>query len=151
MKLINERVLTALAIIVLISAGGLVPNYVPNYRVQREDETLAHKDVVGDIELTPENTVILSNETDGSFCRDFSVLLKGLRLEWVTLDTAEVPESVRDKNLIIVGRLNSEYTGDMITELISVVDPQNWTTLKVQVQSVQEGGITNDKATSVYT
>jgi len=33
----------------------------------------------------------------------------------------------------------------------SVVDPQNWTTLKVQVQSVQEGGITNDKATSVYT
>ncbi len=117
-KLINERVLTALAIIVLVSAGGPVPNYVPNYRAQREDETLAYKDVVEDIELTPENTVILSNETDGSFCRDFSVLLKGLRLEWVTLDTAEVPESARDKNLIIVGRLNAEYTGDMITELI---------------------------------
>ena len=37
------------------------------------------------------------------------------------------------------------------SRLLSVVDPQNWTTLKVQAQSVQEGGITNDKATSVYT
>jgi len=34
---------------------------------------------------------------------------------------------------------------------MAVVDPQNWTNVKVQVQSVQEGGITNDKATSVYT
>jgi hypothetical protein len=53
MKLISERVLTALAIIVLVSAEGPVPNYVPNYRAQREDETLAYKGVVEDIELTP--------------------------------------------------------------------------------------------------
>jgi hypothetical protein len=32
-----------------------------------------------------------------------------------------------------------------------VVDPPNWTTLKVQVQSVQERGITHDQATNVYT
>ena len=85
MKPVSVRIIAALAIIVLVSTGSLVA------RAQTA-------------ELTPENTVILSNETDASFCRDFSVLLKNLRVEWVILDTAEVPESVRDKNLVIVGR-----------------------------------------------
>ena len=89
-----------MAVIVLVSTGPLVTRAQP-------------------IELTPENTVILSNETDGAFCRDFSVLLKNLRVEWVVLDTAEVPESVRDKNLVIVGRPDSEYTGKLLTELIT--------------------------------
>ena len=100
MKPINVKIMTALAIVVLVSAGSLV------VRAQT-------------VEFTPENAVILSNETDASFCRDFSVLLKNLRVEWVILDTAEVPESVRDKNLIIVGRPDSEYTGKLITELIT--------------------------------
>jgi len=100
MKPINAKVLAALALVVLVSTGSLVAHAQP-------------------IELTPENTVILSNETDGSFCRDFSVLLKNLRVEWIILDTAEVPESVRDKNLIIVGRPDAEYTGDIITESIT--------------------------------
>jgi len=100
MKPINAKVWTVLAVIVLVSTGSLVAHAQP-------------------IELTPENTVILSNETDASFCRDFSVLLKNLRVEWVILDTAEVPESVRDKNLIIVGRPDAEYTGDIITELVT--------------------------------
>ena len=100
MKPINAKALTALIVVVLVSAGSLVARAQP-------------------IELTSENTVILSNETDGSFCRDFSALLKSLRIEWVILDTAEAPESVRDKNLIIVGRPDAEYTGDIITELIT--------------------------------
>jgi len=70
-------------------------------------------------ELTPENTIILSNETDASFCKDFSVLLKRVRPEWVILDTAEVPESVRDRNLIIIGELDAEYTGHIIKELLT--------------------------------
>jgi hypothetical protein len=70
-------------------------------------------------ELTPENTVILSNETDESFCKDFSVLLRRLKPEWVILDSVEIPDSIRDKNLIIVGSLNSVYTSDIIKELIT--------------------------------
>jgi len=70
-------------------------------------------------ELTPENTIILSNETDASFCKDFSVLLKRVRPEWVILDSAEVPESVRDRNLIIIGELDAEYTGHIIKELLT--------------------------------
>ncbi len=98
MKPINAAVLTALTIVLLVSTGSLI----------------ARAQIV---ELTPENTVILSNETDAPFCRDFSVLLKNLRVEWVVLDTAEVPETVRDKNLVIVGRPDAEYTGDIITGL----------------------------------
>ena len=70
-------------------------------------------------ELTPENTVILSNETDASFCKDFSVLLRRVRPEWVILDTAEVPEQVRDRNLIIIGELDAEYTGHIIKEFLT--------------------------------
>lgn len=72
-----------------------------------------------DGELAPENTVILSNETDASFLRDFSVILKRLRSEWVILESAEVPESVRDKNLIIIGELDAEYTGALMREFLT--------------------------------
>ncbi|MBU7018843.1 MAG: hypothetical protein HXS44_15140 [Theionarchaea archaeon] len=70
-------------------------------------------------ELTPENTVILSNETDASFLRDFSVILKRLRSEWIILESAEVPESVRDRNLIIIGELDAVYTGALIREFLT--------------------------------
>ena len=59
--------------------------------------------------LTPENTVILSNETDASFCKDFSVLLRQTSLQWIVLDSAEVPESARDKNIILIGRPDAEH------------------------------------------
>ena len=72
-----------------------------------------------DVALTPENTVIISNETDESFCRDFSILLRRVKSEWVVLDDAIVPESVKEKNLIIVGGLHSEYTGNIIKEILS--------------------------------
>lgn len=72
-----------------------------------------------DSTATPENTVILSNETDESFCKDFSVLLRRLKPEWIVLDNAGVPESVREKNLIILGGLHSEYTGNIIKEFLS--------------------------------
>lgn len=119
MKLSAAKLLTALAILVLAAAGAPVSNAAPHDKAQRKDETFARKDVAGDIGLTPENIVILSNETDASFCRDFSVPLKSLRVEWVVLDTAEVPESARDKHLIIVGRPDAEYTGDIINTLIT--------------------------------
>jgi hypothetical protein len=70
-------------------------------------------------ELTPENTVILSNQTDESFCRDFSVLLRRLRPEWVILDKSIIPDPVKDRNLIIIGGLDAEYTGSIIQEIIT--------------------------------
>ncbi len=78
-----------------------------------------HGYVSASTDMIPENTVILSNETDEAFCKDFSVLLWRVRPEWILLAAAEVPVSVRDKNLIIIGELDSEYTGTIIMELLT--------------------------------
>jgi len=121
---------TALVIIVLVLAGGAGAAYAPESGARRTGDTPAYREVLEGVELAPDNTVILSNETDGSFCRDFSVLLSRLRLEWITLESPGVSESVRDKNLIIVGRLDSEFTGDMIAELMP----------REQVDYLRQGG-----------
>ncbi|MBU7016174.1 MAG: hypothetical protein HXS44_01600 [Theionarchaea archaeon] len=70
-------------------------------------------------ELTPENTFILSNQTDESFCKDFSVFLKRLRPEWIIIDKSVIPEPLKDENLIIIGGLDAEYTGSIIQEIIT--------------------------------
>ena len=70
-------------------------------------------------DLTPENTVILSNQTDESFCRDFSVILKRVTPEWSILKSAEIPDSIKDKNLIIIGEIDAEYTGNIIQKTIT--------------------------------
>lgn len=67
----------------------------------------------------PETTVILSNATDARFSRDFSPLLKQLRLPWVTLDSTIVPVAVRDKNLILLGRLDAAYSGAIMRQLLT--------------------------------
>ena len=59
-------------------------------------------------DITPENTVILSNQTDESFCKDFSVLLRRLTPEWIVLESPSIPEAVKDRNLIIIGELDAE-------------------------------------------
>lgn len=71
------------------------------------------------VAFTPDNTVILANETDASFCRDFSVLLRELRVEWVILDSPEIPAAVQEKHLIIVGSPASELTWEIIDGLIT--------------------------------
>ncbi len=70
-------------------------------------------------DLAPENTVILANETDARFSRDFSVLLDSLRLEWVVVDSVDVPDAVRDRNLILLGRPDAAYTGEIIRSLLA--------------------------------
>jgi len=70
-------------------------------------------------ELTPHSTVILANKLDARFSRDFSTLLKQLSLRWVIVDSATVPDTVRDKNLILLGRLDATYTGEIIRELLT--------------------------------
>ena len=70
--------------------------------------------------LAPDNTVILANKLDARFGQDFSVLLKHLRLEWVVLDSAVMPDSVRDKNLVLLGHPDAEYSGEVIRELLAV-------------------------------
>jgi hypothetical protein len=70
-------------------------------------------------ELTPENTVILANQTDARFTQDYSVLLKSLRLEWVIADSAAVPDSAKDKNLILLARANAAYTGEIMRSMLT--------------------------------
>ena len=65
----------------------------------------------GDTGVTPFNTVILSNETDGDFCKDFSVILDRLTLDWVYLKTPDIPDKIKDKNLIILGGPDAPCTG----------------------------------------
>lgn len=69
--------------------------------------------------MSPDNTVILSNEIDARFSRDFSVLLKHLRLEWVVLDSATVPDSILDKNVVLIGHPDSEYSGQVIHGILT--------------------------------
>jgi len=92
-------------------------------------------------------------------------MLKGYLLSNITnneqRDAAHVTWRNQILSLLAVGKdaesdffktwLRAKYAKTIRERKRGVVDPQNWTTLKVQVQSVQEGGITNDKATSVYT
>jgi len=69
--------------------------------------------------LTPENTILLANEMDARFSQDFSVLLKHLRLEWVILESAAVPDSVKDKNLVILGHPDAENSGEIIRGMLT--------------------------------
>lgn len=69
-------------------------------------------------ELTPENTVIISNETDEAFCRDFSMIMKRVSIEWAILES-EIPEHVKNKNLIVIGGPDAEYTGDLVKQVLS--------------------------------
>jgi len=81
------------------------------------DETQAHAAEPSNV--TPENTVILANQTDARFSQDFSVLLSQLRLEWVILDGAVLPESVKDKNLILLGHPDAAVTGEVIRGILT--------------------------------
>jgi len=69
--------------------------------------------------LLPKNTIIIANEMDARFSQDFSLLLKQLRLEWVILDGTVLPESVRDKNLILIGHPDAAYTGEIIRGILT--------------------------------
>jgi hypothetical protein len=69
--------------------------------------------------LTPDNTIILANETDARFSRDYSTLLKNLRIEWTVLDSADVPDSVKDKNLVLLGHPDAIHSGDVIRALLT--------------------------------
>jgi hypothetical protein len=73
MRMMKVVAFTALAIIVLVLAGGAGAGYAPESGTRGTGDTPAYREVFEGIELAPDNTVILSNETDGSFCRDFSV------------------------------------------------------------------------------
>lgn len=69
--------------------------------------------------VLPQNTVIVANPMDARFSRDYSYLLKHLRLEWIILDGATVPESIHDKNLVLLGHPDSAYTGELIQGLLT--------------------------------
>ncbi len=86
---------------------------------------LAHVDdfqvhAAGLDDMTPENTVILANQTDARFIQDFSWLLRQLRLEWVILDDTVLPESVWEKNVILIGHPDAAYSGEIIRGVLTV-------------------------------
>ena len=73
-------------------------------------------------EPSPGDTVVLANRIDARYSQDFSVLLKSLSLEWVVVDSASVPDSVKDKNLILLGRPDAEHTGEIMRSMLTAED-----------------------------
>jgi hypothetical protein len=69
--------------------------------------------------LLPNNTILIANEMDARFSQDFSLLLRQLRLEWVILDGSVLPESVKDKNLILLGHPDDVVTGEIIRRILT--------------------------------
>lgn len=106
----NQRLRIAVTLVLLLFLVS-IPTQISAYSLGRQMVDLTI--------LMPSNTVILSNQSDSSFTRDFSVLLKRLRLEWIILDSAMVPDSIKDKNIIILGHPDSEYTGQVLREMLS--------------------------------
>jgi len=68
---------------------------------------------------SPEDFLLVSNEVDGLYCRDFSVLLGRLDCEWLVLDGDGLPEQARRGNLVIIGGLDSIHTGELMEDLLS--------------------------------
>lgn len=66
----------------------------------------------------PDDYLLISNEVDHHYCRDFSVLLGRLRCEWLILKGGRIPESARKGNLVIIGRWDSTHTGEVIADLL---------------------------------
>lgn len=74
----------------------------------------------GSTNVNPDEIVFLSNEMDYHFIKDFSILLKHSRVSWILLDQAALPESIRDKNLVLISSLDSALSGDLIRTLLTV-------------------------------
>ena len=68
--------------------------------------------------LTPEETLIAANQSDAALCRDFSPLLKRLRVAWQLLDEAVLPAPAHDKHLLLIGTLQSDASGPLIQEAL---------------------------------
>ena len=79
----------------------------------------SHDQITEPGNLLPNNTIIITNETDARFSQDFSLLLRQLRLEWVILEDPVLPESVWDKNLILMGHPDAAYTGEVIRGILT--------------------------------
>ncbi|MEA3439704.1 MAG: S41 family peptidase [Chloroflexota bacterium] len=79
----------------------------------------SHDQITEPGNLLPNNTIIIANEMDARFSQDFSLLLRQLRLEWVILDGTVLPESVWDKNLILMGHPDAAYTSEIIRGILT--------------------------------
>lgn len=112
-----KKLLVALAIVLVCFAQALWSVSGKNHGQPAIIPTLTARSE--QTEVTPENTVFVTDATAGSFCRDFSTVLKSIRLEWVFLETGELPESVWEKNIILVGELDSEPVGQLIATLLT--------------------------------
>jgi len=100
----------AFLLIALVLCLGV---HTPDSAVARDSQITAAQN------LSPENTAIVANHSDAVFSRDFSPLLRQLRLEWIILDSASVPDSIQGKNLVLLGHPDSQYTGEVIRSLLS--------------------------------
>jgi hypothetical protein len=123
----TTAVILALAAILATVLLGTGPAHAGE-RVQGEVPSAPTAAELGD--LSPENTVILSSEADRDFCQDFSVLLGDLSPEWSTLTGDEIPPALQGRNLLLIGRLDSEYTGGIIRELL----------IQEEAAALREGG-----------
>lgn len=73
-------------------------------------------------DFSPQETVVLADAQDARFSRDFSLLLSSLRLEWLVLESGAVPETYREKDLILLGRPDGVHSGALLHDLLSPAD-----------------------------
>ena len=68
-----------------------------------------------------QSTIIVSDQADHDFCRDFSVLLRDLPLSWVILEQDELPESTRDMNIVFAGTPDSSHAAPLLEKYLAPV------------------------------
>jgi hypothetical protein len=69
--------------------------------------------------LLPTDTVIVANESDAAFCRDFAPSLARLSPQWIIVHEPRVPKAVFLKYVVIIGRPDSPNTGALIQGLMT--------------------------------
>ena len=108
---LGVRTVFLLSIIFII--GGLIP-------AERATSSSGYNQYgwkYQDFEVTLDEFVILSNDTDAAFCRDFSTSLKWSAIDWVILEKPAFPEGIKDKHVLLIGGPHSKYSWDLIEEL----------------------------------
>lgn len=103
--------------IFLLSLIFVIGGKVPAVRAYSGSKSSPVERVYQDLDVPPDEFVILSNETDAHFYRDFSTSLRWSALEWVNLENAHIPDSVKDKHILLIGEPDSPFTGQIIAEL----------------------------------
>ncbi len=82
------------------------------------------------VDPEPSNTVLVASRVEGQFSRDFSPLLKGLRCQWCIVEDGDIPKSVREMNVVLIGRQGVPGTDEIMRQVLTTEELQNLRTAK---------------------